>query len=220
MSGANPRGRFRKVVRTVAIAMLLAIIVLATVPTLRDRTLRSLGWLLISQDELAKADVIAISADSVAGGALEAADLVAAGFANRVVIFNRPQLPLQRELARRGAPPWDQSGFQASVLRSQNVNDIVRLPPVAGTSDEARMLREWCAANSIHSVIFVSDRDHSRRTRRVLARTLGRDGVRSIVRYTPWSPFDPDNWWHSRDGQRIQIEETEKLLLDYLAHPF
>src|SRR3569833_4455428 len=102
MSGANPRGRFRKVVRTVAIAMLLAIIVLATVPTLRDRTLRSLGWLLISQDELAKADVIAISADSGAGGALEAADLVAAGFANRVGIFNRPQLPLQRELSRRG----------------------------------------------------------------------------------------------------------------------
>jgi hypothetical protein len=192
---------------------------MASLPTWRHATLRCMGWLLVSQDALAKADVIVVSSDSLGGGALEASDLVRAGYATRVVVFGRPQLPIQRELLRRGAPPWDQAAFQVSVLRSQNVNDIVELPPVAGTTDEGRVLSQWCSANVIHSVIFVSDRDHSRRTRRVLERALGRGGVRSIVRYTRWSAFDPDTWWQTRDGQRIQIEETEKLLLDYLAHP-
>jgi len=50
--------------------------------------------------------------------------------------------------------------------------------------------------------------DHSRRTRRVLDRALGRHGVKVIVRYTHWSEFDPDTWWQDRDGQRVQIEES------------
>jgi hypothetical protein len=199
--------------------ILLVVIAVAIVPAWRYATLRSVGWLLVAQDALQKADVIAIASDSLAGGALEASDLVAAGYATRVLVFNRPEMPIQRELIRRGAPTYDPAGLQIRILRSQHVNDIVALPPVGGTNDEGHVLQAWCSANSIHSVLFVSDRDHSRRTRRVLERTLGRDSVRSIVRYTRWSPFDPDTWWQTRDGQRIQVEETEKLLLDYLAHP-
>jgi hypothetical protein len=41
-----------------------------------------------------------------------------------------------------------------------------------------------------------------------------------MVRYTRWSPFDPDSWWQTRDGQRTQITESEKLLVDILRHPF
>ena len=135
-------------------------------------------------------------------------------------VFDRTETELQRELIRRGAPRYDPKGFSIQVLRSQGVSDIVVLPEVAGTTDEGRVLQQWCAANSIHSLLFISVTDHSRRTRRVLDRALGQHGVRVMVRYTRWSQFDPDSWWQSRNGQRVQITESEKLLVDVLRHPF
>jgi uncharacterized SAM-binding protein YcdF (DUF218 family) len=205
--------------------ILLGLVLLGTVATAcvtasRHAVLRSAGWALVAQDVPAKADIVVVSSDSLGAGMLEAADLVKAGFANRVAIFDRNDSPLQRELIRRGAPFIDLNAFSTQVLRSQGVSDIVLLPAVVGTVDEGKILQQWCAANSIHSLLFVSVTDHSRRTRRVLERALGPQGVRVMVRYARWSQFDPDTWWQSRNGQRVQIMEFEKLLVDFLQHPF
>jgi hypothetical protein len=54
----------------------------------------------------------------------------------------------------------------------------------------------------------------------VLARALGRHGVSVTVRYSRYSEFDPDSWWQTRGGQRIQAIESQKLLVDLLRHPF
>ena len=198
----------------------LAPVGVASVPAWRHALLRSIGWVLVAQDPPAKADIIVVSSDSLGAGLLEAADLVEAGFATRVGIFDHAETPLQRELVRRGAPPYDPKAFAIQVLRSQGVSDIVLLPEVVGTVDEGRVLQRWCLANSIHSLLFISVTDHSRRTRRVLDRDLGQHGIRVMVRYSHWSQFDPDSWWHSRDGQRVQITESQKLLVDILRHPF
>ena len=199
---------------------MLGTVSVASVPAWRHSLLRTAGWTLVVQDAPAKADIIVVSSDSLSAGMLEAADLVKAGFASRVAIFDRPDTVLQKELARRGAPRYDPKGFLIQVLRSQGVSDIVVLPEVVGTVDEGRVLQQWCAANSIHSLLFISVTDHSRRTRRVLDRALGHHGVRVMVRYARWSQFDPDSWWQSRYGQRVQITESEKLLVDILRHPF
>jgi hypothetical protein len=172
----------------------LGTVSVASVPAWRHSLLRTAGWTLVAQDAPSKADIIVVSSDSSSAGMLEAADLVKAGFASRVAIFDRRDTVLQQELARRGA--------------------------VVGTVDEGRVLQQWCAANSVHSLLFISVTDHSRRTRRVLDRALGRQGVRVMVRYARWSQFDPDAWWQSRYGQRTQIMESEKLLVDILRHPF
>ena len=198
----------------------LAAVSVASVPDWRHALLRSIGRVLVAQDPPAKADIIVVSSDSLGAGLLEAADLVKAGFATRVGIFDRAESRLQRELVRRGAPHYDLKDFSIQVLRSQGVSDIVLLPQVVGTMDEGRVLQQWCVANSIHSLLFISVTDHSRRTRRVLDRSVGQHGIRVMVRYSHWSQFDPDSWWQSRDGQRLQITESEKLLVDILRHPF
>jgi uncharacterized SAM-binding protein YcdF (DUF218 family) len=198
----------------------LGTVSVASVPAWRHSLLRTVGWTLVAQDAPAKADIIVVSSDSLSAGMLEAADLVKAGFASRVAIFDRRDTVLQQELARRGAPRYDPKGFLIQVLRSQGVSDIVVLPEVVGTVDEGRVLQQWCAANSVHSLLFISVTDHSRRTRRVLDRALGGHGVTVMVRYARWSQFDPDSWWQSRYGQRVQIMESEKLLVDILRHPF
>jgi len=198
----------------------LGTVSVASVPAWRHSLLRTAGWTLVAQDAPAKAEIIVVSSDSSSAGMLEAADLVKAGFASRVAIFDRRDTVLQQELVRRGAPRYDPKGFLIRVLRSQGVTDIVVLPEVVGTVDEGRVLQQWCAANSVHSLLFISVTDHSRRTRRVLDRALERHGVRVMVRYARWSQFDPDSWWQSRYGQRTQIMESEKLLADILRHPF
>jgi hypothetical protein len=66
----------------------------------------------------------------------------------------------------------------------------------------------------------VSVPDHSRRSRRVLNRALHQDGITVTVRWTRFSQFDPDSWWQTRNGQRVEIVESQKLIADVLRHPF
>jgi hypothetical protein len=215
--------RAGKAVRVAGIALLGIVIVVAAtllIPSTRHWLLRSAGRALVAEDTPAKADIIVISNDSQSAGILEADDLVHAGYASRVAIFDRPVIKAARELARRGASPVNQTTTSLQLLHELGIDAVKVLPPVAGTVDEGRVLRQWCAEHSIHSVLFVSLPDHSRRTRRVLNRALGQQGVEVSVRYTRFSEFDPDSWWSSRGGQRVQAIETEKLLADYLLHPF
>jgi uncharacterized SAM-binding protein YcdF (DUF218 family) len=201
-------------------AITLGAVIVASAPELRHSLLRSAGWVLVADDPPAKADIIVISSDAMGAGILEAADLARAGFASRIAIFDRPVTRMSREFARRGVPSLDLKNVSIQMLHGLGINDITVIPAVVGTVDEGKVLQQWCAANSIHSILFVSVADHSRRTRRVLNRALGPRGVRVMVRYARFSEFDPDSWWQSRGGQRVQAVESEKLLVDLLRHPF
>ncbi len=212
----NPVARW--VVALLSFATLGALIT-AGVPSMRHSVLRSAGWALVAEDATAKADIIVISTDSRDAGILEAADLVHAGFATRVAIFGSPATRVSREFARRGVQTPDLNAAAIQLLHQLGVADIALIPSVAGTADEGNVLRHWCPANSIHSILFVSVPDHSRRTRRILNRALGQIGVQVRVRIARFGEFDPDSWWQSRGGQRTQAVETEKLLADMLIHP-
>ena len=219
MSALSDRRAARRAIILLSVAILVAVAP-AAVPGWRHSLLRSAGWALVAEDAPGKADIIIISIDGLGAGILEAADLVHAGFASRVAIFDRPVTRVQREFARRGVPPVDLKATSLQLLHGLGITDIAVIPAVVGTVDEGKVLQQWCEANSIHSVLFISVTDHSRRTRRVLDRALRPHGVRVMVRYAHYSEFDPDSWWQSRSGQRTQAVESEKLLVDLLRHPF
>lgn len=83
------------------------------------------------------------------------------------------------------------------------------------------MLADWCNRQGFRSVIVVSTSDHLRRLRRVLHRSLKGHQTRVMVRpgSARYPHFDPDRWWESRGGVRVEIEELEILLLDIVRHP-
>jgi hypothetical protein len=219
-----PLVRRRKPVSRWAIGLLgtvtLAVVITAGIPALRHSVLRSAGWALVAEDPPGKADIIVISTDALGAGILEASDLFHAGFAPRVAIFDRAPTKVALELGRRGAHSLDLKEFSIQQLHELGIADISVIPPVVGTVDEGKVLREWCVANSIHSILFVSVPDHSRRTRRVLDRYLAQHGIKVMVRYARVAEFDPNSWWRSRGGQRVELVEAQKLLLDVLRHPF
>jgi hypothetical protein len=77
----------------------------------------------------------------------------------------------------------------------------------------------WCDRQRHRAVVIVTPPDHSKRTRRVLDRAMKGYSTRVRIRAARYSHFDPDRWWHSRDGVRTTIVELQKLLVDFARHP-
>jgi hypothetical protein len=176
--------------------------------------------LLVAADPIERADVIVIAADADRDGVLDAADLVRSGIAARVAIFSEPLHVADIELIKRGVPSLNATSVIVRQLRALGVTSVEQIPPaVTGTEDEARQLPPWCLAKGFHSIVFVSDPDHSRRVRRVMARATRGLGIKVIVRPSRYSDFDPDEWWQTRGGARTELIELQKLTLEVLRHP-
>jgi len=207
--------------RRIALSALVLVAAAAAVVLMREPILRLAGGWLVRADPLQHADVIVIATDANGSGALEATDLVRAGFAPRVAVFSGLPDPVEQEFIRRGAPYFNSAATAIRQLHSLGVTATEVIPqPVGGTNDEGHSLPPWCAAHGYHRVIFVSTPDHSRRTRRVLRRATQGAPIDVIVVYAHYSDFNPDSWWSSRGGTRIWIVESQKLMLDLIRHPF
>jgi hypothetical protein len=175
---------------------------------------------LVTADPIERADIIVVAEDAEREGVLDAADLVKAGFASRVVLFPDPPHVAYGELAKRGVAVLTTADIAIQRLHALGVTEVDQVPtPVNGSEDEARLLPAWCVAKGFHTIIFVGEPDHSRRLRRALARASQGLGLKIMVRPSHYSDFDPDNWWLSRGGARTGIVELQKLLLDVLRHP-
>jgi hypothetical protein len=200
--------------------VVLAAAAIVAVPAVREPVLRAAGWALVVSEPVGRADIIVISLDSGGAGALEAADLVQSGIATRVAVFADPPSGEDFEFIRRGLSYEDAAARQVRQLRSLGVTDIVQIPRAeAGTEGEGQVLPIWCDQHEIRSLVFVAPRDHSRRIRRVLNRSLKGHPTRVAVQPARYSGFDPDRWWETRNGIRTEIIEFQKLLLDVVLHP-
>ena len=212
-------------IRTRALALSLLVLLAAAplvlmLPGPRNALLSSAGMALVRDDPLRPADVIVIAADADGAGVLGAVDLVHAGLADRVAIFEDPPDSVDREFLRRGVAYFNAAAVSVQQLRALGVSNIITIPrPVAGTEDEGAVLPGWCDASGVHTVIFVSTADHSRRVRRVMRRAMKLHRAVVLVRGSPYSAFAPGTWWRTRRGARTEIVEMQKLLWDVLRHP-
>jgi hypothetical protein len=204
--------------RWASILALAAIASLAIGP-LREPALRAVGWALVVNEPVASADVIVLTLDSGGAGALEAADLVQSGIANRVAVFMDPPSRQDQEFKRRGLPYEDEGARQIRQLRLLGVTDILQISRVDGTEEEGQVLPRWCDEHQLLSIVVVATKDHSRRLRRVLDRVMKGHPTRVTVQPARYSSFDPDRWWKTRSGIRTEIIEFQKLSLDVALHP-
>ena len=202
----------------VVAALALAGVAVAGIPALHEPLLRSAGWALVVDEPLGPTDIIVVALDAV-GGELEAADLVHRGIAARVAVFVEPPDAVDLEFIRRGIPYEDGADRSARRLRSLGVTAIEQIPRVVGTEAEGEALPEWCERHRFRSIVVLSSPDHSRRLRRVLARSMKGHHTKVTIRAVLHWGFDPDRWWKTRSGIRTEIIELQKLLLDVARHP-
>jgi len=166
------------------------------------------------------ADVIVLALDSEFPAALKASDLVKQGVSNRVAVFTSSQ-PWEGEYVRRGVPMQGVDVVIGEYLVQLGVPNVERIPVSAiGSEDVGDLLPRWCEQNKFRSVVLVATPDHSYRLERILRRSFKGYHLTGSVLPTPYSGFDPDNWWRTRGGIRTEIIEFEKLMLDVLRHPF
>jgi uncharacterized SAM-binding protein YcdF (DUF218 family) len=201
------------------VVVALAAFAIVAIRSLREPVLRAAGWALVVNEPVASADIIVLSIDSGPAGALEAADLVQSGISKRVAVFMDPPSGEDLEFIRRGLPYEDEGARQIRQLGSLGVTDVVLISRVDGTEGEGQVLPPWCDEHHLRSIVVVATKDHSRRLRRVLDRVMKGHPTRVTVQPARYSSFDPDRWWETRGGVRIEIVELQKLLLDVVLHP-
>jgi hypothetical protein len=204
----------------IVVALALAAFAIVAIRSLREPVLRAAGWALVVNNEpAAPADIIVLTIDSGGAGALEAADLLQSGVSKRVAIFEDPPSKEASEFIRQGLPYEDEGVRLIRQLRTLGVTDIVQISRVNGTGDEGQVLPQWTDAQHFRSIVVVALKDHSRRLRRVLGRTMKGHPTHVIVQAARYSDFDPDRWWETHGGVRTELVELQKLLLDVVLHP-
>jgi hypothetical protein len=204
----------------ILVVLALAAFAMIAVRSLREPILRAAGWALVVNQPVASADVIVLSLDSGAAGALEAADLVQSGISERVAVFtDAPNSREDYEFIRRGLPYDHVGARQIRRLRSLGVTYIMQISRVDGNEGESQALLPWCDEHHLRSIVAVTTKDHSRLLQRVLDRAMPNHPTRVTVQPARYSDFDPDGWWETRGGVRREIVELQKLLLDVVLHP-
>src|SRR6185312_4726368 len=153
----------------ILVVVALVVFAIVAVRSVREPVLRAAGWALVVDEAVASADFVVLSVDSGNAGSLEAADLVQSGVSKRVAFFVGPPTEAEAELIRRGLP-YEPGAGQIRQLRSLGVTDVARISRVDGTESEGEVLPQWCDEHQLRSIVFVTSKDHSRRSRRVLNR--------------------------------------------------
>jgi hypothetical protein len=201
--------------------VVLAAASIVAVPPVREPVLRAAGWALIVNEPVAPADIIVIVPGIGGAGALEAADLVQSGIATRGAVFADPPSGEDHEFIRRGLPYEDAAARQIDQLKWLGVTDVVQIPraDIETIEGAAEVLSAWCDQHRFRSIVFVTNRQHSRRLRRVLDRVMKGHSTRTTVQPSRYSGFDPDQWWKTRTGVRIEIVELQRLVLEVVLHP-
>jgi hypothetical protein len=210
----------RRPSRTRVVWLVVIVAAAAALLLFRARILRAAGWALVREDPIAAADAIVVPQWAQDAGAIEGADLFRKGYGNVVVVFAAPADPAAEELARRGVRDPNGAVRLVGLLGALGVPRVEQISADNGGTDaEGSALAAWCDRRHAASIIVVSTRDHSRRVRRVVRRSLRGRHVAVIVRSTRYDPFDPDRWWQTRDGVRTELIELEKLLVEVVRHP-
>ena len=198
--------------------MLLTVLVVGAL--LGKPLLREAGRALTFSDPLQPSDIIVVAQWDAEGALLTAADLVHAGIAPRVAILLTPNQPSDHELDRRGVRRQPISQYLVGILHWLGVQAVEIIAQRAdGTTGEGDVLPNWCDEQTLTTVLVVSSPDHSRRVRRVLHRSMRNHRTAVIVRTAAFSDFDPERWWQTHDGVRLELEGMGKLLVDLVRHP-
>jgi uncharacterized SAM-binding protein YcdF (DUF218 family) len=200
--------------RIAAIALLVAMLVVASVVAGRYFLLPALGSMLVVSDDLHHADVIhvlAMSDERIIHGT----NLYRLGYADRIFFTGGWCSCIQDTSANHGAKLAMARGVPAQAISTAKDDGGSE-----GTYDEAVRLRQLIAASPtpIRSVIVVSDPYHMRRAQWTFRWVLG-DTFDIQMAPTPRVPNASDGrWWSDPQSRNMVLQEYEKLVYYFLRY--
>jgi uncharacterized SAM-binding protein YcdF (DUF218 family) len=167
----------------------------------------NLGSWLVREDPLRKADAIAVLSGRMPQRALEAARVYNQGYATRVWLTHSTEPGA--ELEKLSIPFEGEDFYDKQILIREGVPEsAIELlnPPIINTADEMKTIGEALKRENLHTVILVTSKVHTRRTRTLWKSVSGDDGE-AIVRGDSEDSYDPAHWWrHTQDALDVVRE--------------
>lgn len=175
-------------------------------------------WLVV-EDPLQKAGAIAVLSGRMPGRALEAARVFKQGYANRVWLTHSTEPGAT--LAEFSIPFVGEESYSKQILVHQGVPESaiqILDPPINNTADEMQTIGAALRRENLHSVIIVTSKVHTRRTKALSKRLLAKDGV-VIIHGVSDDPFDPAHWWRTTSDALDVVREILGLFNTWAGLP-
>lgn len=179
----------------------------------------NLGRWLVEEDPLEKASAIAVLSGRMPGRALEAARLYKQGYAPRVWLTHSTEP--RDTLAKLSIPFSGEDFYDKQILIKEGVPESaiqVLEPPIVNTADEMKTIGGELRKEKQGSVILVTSKVHTRRTRALWDRLSARDGI-AIIRGVSDDPFDSAHWWRNTVDALDVVREVLGLLNAWFGLP-
>lgn len=174
------------------------------------------GHFLIVDEPLEPADAILVMAGPRTVRWLEAVELyrerlaphvvLSPGIVSEAEIYLRSQgieYPAEADLARHAMVQLGVPAGAISILPAPERFD--------NTADEAAAMKDLALQRGWKTIIVVTSKYHTRRTRFAFRRDFADTGIRVLVTGSRFDGAKPDGWWRSRSDLRYVISELQKL---------
>jgi uncharacterized SAM-binding protein YcdF (DUF218 family) len=184
-----------------------ALLVLAVLAGLlyvgRPWWLRAVGHFLIQEDAPEKADMaVVLAGDGYGRRVLRGVELAQQGYVPRVLVdgpagyydSNEADLAIQFAVNR---------GARLEIMTPLHMR-------ATSTVDEARIVDRELRQRRAAKALVITSNYHTRRARAVF-RKYGSPGIEYRFVASPDEYFNPDNWWRSREAEKILLIEYLKL---------
>ena len=160
---------------------------------------------VVDQAPVASDAIVMLGDDNYNGDrAARAAELFKAGWAPVVVASGRYLRPYasiaeleEHDLIEHGVP-------RGAVVRYAHFAE--------NTRDEAFELRELIVERGWKRILLVTSDYHTRRARYICARAFPPGTILRVVAARD-SEYDPDRWWHTRQGQKLFFHEVVGMVV-------
>ncbi len=181
------------------------LIIIAVIASLHQAWLPWLGYALVINDPLQKADMIIVLGGGNGDRERTGARLYKEGYAPLVVTTGEPL-----KIPSIDDTPF--AKFSADYLKKLGVPEtaILQLPESTSTCDDARLTLASLPSGS-KRIIVVSDPFHTRRSQMIFNGRL-KNQVEVIMAAASPSWFDPSRWWMRENGIIAVGSEYLKLI--------
>jgi uncharacterized SAM-binding protein YcdF (DUF218 family) len=175
--------------------------------------LASAGRYLVTQDPLARADMVLVLSGQPYLRVPEAARLYHERMAPRILLTNEPRPRGQEELLRIGIRYPDSQELSLQLLEALRVprDAILTIPErTDSTRTEMQIVARYLVGRSVRTLIIVTSKAHTTRAHKIFTAGLGPQ-VRVLMHPVPADPFDPGRWWKDRADSKQVLWEYEAL---------
>lgn len=171
---------------------------------------------LIKEAPVDKADAIVVLGGSATykERTHEAARLLHEGRAQRILITNDNMRGPWSSAEQRNLFFYERSleELRNAAVPAQSVDVLQK--PVAGTYEEAEVIRDYAQQQGLHSILIVTSAYHSRRALWVFSRVFRDTGIRiGLISVRPGKDSPPPaTWWLSGRGWKLVPTEYVKMI--------